>query len=94
MLAGLRKAQAQLHLVLHAGQLFEALTSLAVAFELKACDLGVLLVADERLASRIKRESGQGTASVDRALRDLEQVEFLQRGPICLLGLGIKNLLR
>ncbi|MBW2703895.1 MAG: hypothetical protein JRF33_24005 [Deltaproteobacteria bacterium] len=92
--AGLRRSQAQLHTVFHAAELVSALTSLAAAFELKNCDLGILLVADDRLSGRLLREPGQGTSSMARVQREMELLAFLVRGPICLLSLGSKSALR
>jgi hypothetical protein len=91
---GLRRAGAQLHLVLLAEELYPALLSLAVSFRSHATDLGVLLVADGRLAERLERPAGRALASLKRSERELELLDFLQRGPLYLLGLSVRKEIR
>ncbi|HOX42015.1 MAG TPA: hypothetical protein PK668_00380 [Myxococcota bacterium] len=91
---GLRRNNAQLHPVLLAEELYPALLSLAVGFELGTLDLGVLVVADGRLGERLERPAGRAPASLKRAERELEALGFLQRGPIYVLGLSCRRELR
>jgi hypothetical protein len=90
---GLRRFAAQLHPVLEAEALVPALVSLAAGFELAGRDLGVLLVADGRLAERLRRPRG-AAASLRRAEREAGRLPFLVRGPICLIGLGARKEIR
>ncbi|MBN2495940.1 MAG: hypothetical protein JXR96_15215 [Deltaproteobacteria bacterium] len=92
--AGLRRSQAQLHPVLQTGDLYPALLALAIGFELRAIDLGVLLVADGKLSARLQREAHAPASSVERALREMKDLAFLLRGPICLIGLSARSELR
>ncbi len=92
--AGLRRAGAQLHLVLAADELYGALLSLAAGFTLLAVDLGVVLVAEDRLAERLRHKNVAPAASLKRAVRDMQQLPFLIRGPICLEGLSTRKEIR
>ena len=91
--AGLRRQGAQVHLVLDAAGLYPALLSLAVAFDLAAIDLGVLLVAAARLAERTRAKAAP-VSSLKRALREAESLSFLVRGPTCVLGLSSRKQVR
>jgi hypothetical protein len=46
------------------------------------------------LAGRIRRNQAGSAASERRALREIESLPFLVRGPICLLRLGMRKQLR
>jgi len=89
---GMHRAEARLHQVLLASDLYPRLLSLAAAFESQACDLGVLLVADGSLGRRIERANPRAgaAASLDRAVRNLRILSFAIRGPTCLLGLEVQ----
>lgn len=91
---GLRRSGAQLHEVLEAPDLYPALLSLAASFELGSIDLGVLLIADGNLASRLKVQDGGPSASLDRAVRNIRQLGFMIRGPICAIALNLRKTLR
>jgi hypothetical protein len=91
---GLRRSSAELHVVLEAGDLPMALLSTAIGFHFRAIDLGVLLVADGAFTSRIRSGSSGSAASVERSLREIAALPFLVRGPICLISLGMKRVLR
>jgi len=91
---GLGRSRAQLHLVTVAAELYPALVAMAAGFELGGTDLGVLLVADGRLAEGLRSGAGTPAASLARALREVEQLAFLVRGPTVLIGLGTRKEIR
>lgn len=84
---------AQLHLVTAAAELYPALVAVAAGFELGSTDLGVLLVADGRLAEGLRPGAGPA-ASCSRAEREASQLGFLLRGPIVLIGLASRKEIR
>lgn len=87
--AGLRRQQAQLHIVLEAPDLVPALVSLAAAFHLQDIDLGVVLVADRDIVRRLGRTDGRSLVSLDRVVRTLRALPFLARGPCCAYDLAL-----
>jgi hypothetical protein len=92
--AGLRRLQAQLHIVLEADDIVLALVALAAAFHLKDIDLGVVLVADKGLARRVGRSDGGSVISLDRVVRTLRMLPFLAQGPTCIYTLSMAQTLR
>jgi transposase len=88
---GLRRNSAQLHVVLQAGALYPALMSLAAAWELGECDLGLLLVADGSLTSRLQRAGNGPAAGLRRCLREIDLLSFAIRGPVCVMGLDVRR---
>jgi hypothetical protein len=91
---GLRRSNAQLHFVLEAKESFEALLSVAAAFELGAIDLGLVIVADGSLARKLGQAGTGSQASLDRAVSNLRTLNFLVRGPLGLFALSIRKQLR
>ncbi len=85
---------AQLHLVTVAAELYPALVALAAGFELGGTDLGVVLVADGRLAESLRDPDAGPAASCPRAEREAAQLGFLLRGPIVLIGLSSRKEIR
>ena len=90
--AGLRRSGAELHAVLEPADLYRALLSLAAGFELHQIELGVLLVADGPLASRLRQAAPQ--TSLERVMREIGLLPFLVRGPVAVMSLGLKRRLR
>jgi hypothetical protein len=91
---GCRRSGAQLHLVLRPEDLYLALVSVAAAFELKAIDMGLLLVADGKLARSLQRDSGTTASSLDRAIDHVRTLGFLIRGPLCVFALSERREIR
>jgi hypothetical protein len=92
--AGMRRSQAQLHIVLDASDLILALVSLAAAFHLKDIDLGVVMVADKDLARRLGRSDGGSVVSLDRVVRTLRMLPFLAQGPTCVYALSVTQTIK
>jgi len=91
--AGLRRARAELQLVLQAADLYTALVALAAGLHVHAIELGVLLVADGALAGRL-RQPGGAPISTERALKDIGALPFLVRGPLEIISLSLRKTLR
>ncbi|MBW1873497.1 MAG: hypothetical protein JRJ19_15625 [Deltaproteobacteria bacterium] len=91
---GFRRSNAQLHFVLEAKEIFEALLSVAAAFELGVIDLGLVIVADGSLARRLGQAVTGSQASLDRAVSNLRTLNFLVRGPLGVFALSMKKQLR
>jgi len=91
---GLGLAGAQLHLVAAAADLYLGLVAVAAGFALGDTDLGILLVADGRLAEGLRADGEAPAASLGRAEREAAQLEFLLRGPTVLIGLGTRREIR
>ncbi len=91
---GFRRSNAQLHFVLEAKDIFEALLSVAASFELGVIDLGLVIVADGSLARKLGQAGTGSQASLDRAVSNLRTLDFLVRGPLGVFALSMKKQLR
>jgi hypothetical protein len=92
--AGLRRQEAQLHIVMEDVDLVPALVSMAAAFHQKDIDLGMVLVTDRGLARRLGRTNGRTLVYLDRVVRTLRMLPFLARGPICVYTLLVTQTLK
>jgi len=91
---GLGCSGAQLHLVTVASELYLSLLGVAAGFAVGGTDLGILLVAEGRLAEILRPGGGPPGASMARAQREVELLDFLVRGPIVMIGLGTRKEIR
>lgn len=92
--AGLRRAGAELHLVLEPPDLYPSLLRLAAGFSHRQIDLGVVLVADGLLAQKYRSKTSLPPSSLERAKRDAEALPFLVQWPICLFALSLRRKLK